>query len=72
MMGRAKWSHVTIALALIAAVAIAVPAIGGPSLKKLVKKEVSKQISKATGPAGPPGAQGTLVDDGRERFDVLA
>ena len=58
-MGRVRWSHVTIALALIAALAIAAPAIGGPSLKKLVKKEVSKQISKATGPAGPPGVNGT-------------
>ncbi len=58
-MRRVGWSHVTIALALIAALAIAAPAIGGPSLKKLVKKEVSKQIAKATGPAGPPGANGT-------------
>jgi len=47
MKGRARWSHVTIALALIAALAIAAPAIGGPSLKQLVKKEVSKQIAKA-------------------------
>jgi hypothetical protein len=58
MMGRVRWSHVTIALALIAALAIAAPAIGGPSLKKLVKKEVAKQISKATGPAGANGASG--------------
>jgi hypothetical protein len=61
-MGRPKWSTVTIALALIAVLAIAAPAIGGLSLKKLVKKEVSKQINKATGPQGPqgpPGADGT-------------
>jgi hypothetical protein len=58
MKQRVRWTHVTIALALIAALAIAAPAIGGPSLKKLVKKEVSKQIAKATGPAGPPGANG--------------
>jgi hypothetical protein len=51
-----------IALALVAAVAVAAPAIGGPSLKKLVKKEVAKQIKKAQGPAGPvgpPGQDGT-------------
>jgi hypothetical protein len=45
-------------LALVAVLAIAAPALGGPSLKKLVKKEVAKQISKATGPAGAPGAAG--------------
>jgi hypothetical protein len=45
----------------ISAVAIS-PALGGPSLKKLVKKEVSKQLAKKpgragpSGPAGPPGA----------------
>ena len=58
MKGRVRWSHVTIALTLIAALAIAAPAIGGPSLKKLVKKEVAKQIGKATGPPGPAGANG--------------
>jgi hypothetical protein len=47
MKGRVRWSHVTIALALIAALAIAAPAIGGLSLKQLVKKEVSKQVAKA-------------------------
>jgi hypothetical protein len=45
-------------LALVAVLAITAPALGGPSLKKLVKKEVAKQISKATGPAGAPGAAG--------------
>lgn len=38
--------------------ALIAPAFGGPSLKKLVKKEVQKQIGKAKGPAGPPGASG--------------
>jgi hypothetical protein len=68
MTGRVRWSHVTIALALIAAAAISAPAIGGPSgtaavskkaLKKLIKKEVSKQLAKATGPSGPQGPAGT-------------
>jgi hypothetical protein len=57
-----KRSYVLTGLAVIVAIAIASPAIGGPSLKKLVKKqvkkEVAKQIGKATGPAGPPGAPG--------------
>lgn len=64
MDGRIRWSHGVIALALIAALAIAAPAIGGPSLKKLVKKEVAKQIAKATGSQGPPGANGTNGIDG--------
>jgi hypothetical protein len=79
MKGRVRWSHVTIALALIAAAAIAAPAIGGQgatttmskkTLKKLVKKEVAKQIGKAKGPggpAGPPGPAGTNGIDGTAR-----
>ncbi len=66
MMRRVRWSHMTIALALIAALAIAAPAIGGPSLKKLVKKEVSKQIAKATGPAGSPGLPGAAGANGAD------
>jgi len=55
-----KWSHVTIALAVIAALAIASPAIGvSKSIRKAIKKEVSKQISKATGPAGSAGSAGS-------------
>ncbi len=57
-----RWSTVTIALAVIVAAAVVSPALGGPSLKKLVKKqvkkEVAKQIVKATGPAGANGANG--------------
>jgi hypothetical protein len=44
-----------VALVAVVAVGVVSPALGGPSLKKLVKREVSKQISKATGPAGPAG-----------------
>ena len=48
-----------ISLGLIAAIAVAVPAIGlDRSIKKAIKKEVSKQISNATGPAGATGAPG--------------
>jgi hypothetical protein len=67
-----KWSTITIALAVIAAVAVASPALGGPSLrslvKKVVKKEVTKQISKASGPAGATGGAGAQ-GPGALRFD---
>ena len=66
MKRRIRWSHGLLALAVIAALAIASPAIGGPSLKKLVKKEVAKQISKATGPAGPAGANGANGANGTD------
>ena len=45
------------------------PAIGGPSLRKLVKKEVAKQIAAATGPQGaqgPPGAPGAPGANGAD------
>src|SRR3954464_2723404 len=46
----------------VAAIAIAVlvvsPALGGPSLRKLVKKEVAKQLAGKTGPQGAQGAPG--------------
>ena len=44
-----SWSAVAIAVGVLTAIAVASPALGGPSLKSLVKKEVAKQISKATG-----------------------
>jgi hypothetical protein len=34
------------------------PALGGPSLKSLVKKEVAKQLAKKQGPPGPQGIPG--------------
>jgi len=67
MKGRFRWSHVTIALAMVAAVAIAAPAIGGQgattavkkqALKKLIKKQVAKQLAGKTGPQGSAGANG--------------
>jgi hypothetical protein len=77
-MKRARWSHVTIALAVIAAAAIATPAIGGQSgdpaateaaakkkIKKLVKKEVAKQLKGKQGPPGPPGEDGTALAGAR-------
>jgi hypothetical protein len=38
----------------LAALMVGSPAIGGPSLKKLVKKEVAKQLAGKTGPQSPP------------------
>jgi hypothetical protein len=56
MKSRPRWSHVTIALGVIAALAIASPVFGlSKSIKKAINKEVAKQISKATGPAGANG-----------------
>jgi hypothetical protein len=60
MKWRPKWSTVTIALAVIAALAIASPVLGlSNSIKKAIKKEVTKQIAKASGPAGANGTDGT-------------
>ena len=66
MRGRLRWTHATVALAVIGALAIAAPALGGPSLKKLVKNEVAKQIAKATGPAGPAGPSGATGATGAQ------
>jgi hypothetical protein len=53
-----KRRYAVIGLALIAALAIASPSLGGPSLRSLVKKEVKKQLKGKTGPQGPAGAAG--------------
>ena len=45
-------------IALVLAVGVIAPALGGPSLRKLVKREVARQIGKATGPQGAQGIQG--------------
>jgi hypothetical protein len=59
MKGKRNWGMAALAVGVIGAVAIMVaPALGGSSIKKLVKKEVSKQLSKAKGPAGTNGANG--------------
>jgi hypothetical protein len=46
------------ALVIVIAALVVSPAVGGPSIRKLVKKEVSKQLSDRTGPQGAAGAQG--------------
>lgn len=62
-----KLSHVVLAISAIAALLLVSPALGGPSLKSLVKQEVSKQLAQTAkkkgrrgprGPQGPPGPAG--------------
>jgi hypothetical protein len=62
-----KRRYVFAALGVLAALAIASPALGGPSLKKLVKKEVAKQLAGKTGPQGPAGASGVNGTNGTAR-----
>jgi hypothetical protein len=57
------WRTAAIGLALVVALAVSSPALGGPSLRKLVKKEVARQIAKATGPAGANGATNVVIRD---------
>src|SRR3954452_13881439 len=60
MKRRPRWSTIVIALGLIAAIAVAVPAFGvSKSLKNAIKTEVAKQVAKAKGPAGKDGTNGT-------------
>jgi len=55
-MGKSRGRAIVIAgVALLVAVVAISPALGGPSLKKLVKKEVAKQLRNKQGPAGPAG-----------------
>jgi hypothetical protein len=54
-----KWVLATLAIGTVLAFsATVVPALGGPSLKQLVKKEVARQLKGKTGPQGPPGTPG--------------
>jgi hypothetical protein len=62
-----SWPQLGIVLGLILAIVVVSPAIGGPSLRSLVKQEVAKQVASVSkakgkrgprGPQGPPGANG--------------
>jgi hypothetical protein len=53
-----KLRHLVLAVVALAALLIASPALGGPSLRSLVKKEVAKQLAGKTGPPGAAGAAG--------------
>jgi hypothetical protein len=54
-----KWVLASLAVATtLAFSAVVVPALGGPSLKQLVKKEVKRQLKGKVGPQGPPGPPG--------------
>jgi hypothetical protein len=56
-MSRNKAIGVALAGLVLATVVIS-PALGGPSLKSLVKKEVKRQLAKKQGPAGATGPTG--------------
>ena len=77
-----KRRYVFAGFALVATLAVVSPALGGPSLKSLVKSEVAKQLSTAQtakkgkrgppGPAGPPGANGTNGTNGAPATKLFA
>jgi hypothetical protein len=69
---RPGWTQVTIALAVIAALAIASPVFGGSKgTKKAIKKEVARQIGNARGPVGPAGAPGASGADATKLFAFI-
>jgi hypothetical protein len=59
-----KRRYVLAGLGLLAMLAVVSSALGGPSLKSLVRKEVAKQLAGKTGPAGPQGSQGVPGNTG--------
>jgi hypothetical protein len=62
-----SWLQLGVAMALTLTLAVVSPAIGGPSLRSLVKQEVAKQVasvSKAKGKRGPAGPQGPAGANG--------
>jgi hypothetical protein len=62
-----SWLQLGVAMALTLTLAVVSPAIGGPSLRSLVKQEVAKQVasvSKAKGKRGPRGPQGPAGANG--------
>jgi len=59
-----KRKYVIAGLALIAALAVVSTAVGGSSLKKLVKKEVTRQLAGKTGAPGTNGINGTNGTNG--------
>jgi hypothetical protein len=72
-----KRIYLLAAVAIVTGLVIVSPVLGGPSLRKLVKKEVAKQLANkagpqgATGPQGAPGPQGTPGADGSPAGSVL-
>src|SRR5215208_3820677 len=62
-----SWLQLGVAMALTLTLAVVSPAVGGPSLRSLVKQEVAKQVasvSKAKGKRGPRGPQGPAGANG--------
>jgi hypothetical protein len=58
--------------ALVVAVAVISPALGGPSLKKLIRKEVAKQLRNKQGPAGASFNANTSLGSGETLAGVWA
>jgi hypothetical protein len=56
--------YALIGMGTVAVLLLVSPALGGPSLKSLVKKEVARQLAGKTGPQGPAGTNGTNGADG--------
>src|SRR3954468_221433 len=70
------WLQLGVAMAMTLMLAAVSPAIGGPSLRSLVKQEVAKQVASVSkakgkrgpaGPRGPAGANGTNGAPGTAR-----
>jgi len=62
-----KWKVIVTGVgALVLVFAVISPALGGLSLKALVKKEVRKQLAGKSGPQGPQGPQGTQGTKGTD------
>jgi hypothetical protein len=67
-----RWQVIVASIGAVILVAAAVsPALGGPSLRSLVKKEVKKQIAKKVGPQGPQGAQGAQGQAGSSNVTLV-
>ena len=69
-MANSKFKTVAVTLGAVALSLMVInSAVGGPSLRSLVKKEVKKQIKP--GPAGPQGAQGAQGPAGPNAVTVV-
>ena len=65
-----NWAQLGIVVVVLAGLVVVSPALGGPSLRDLVKQEVSKQLASSAkkkskrGPQGLPGTNGQNGTDG--------
>jgi hypothetical protein len=67
-----KWKVIVVGIAaLVLVFAVISPALGGLSLKALVKKEVRKQLAGKSGPQGPQGPKGDQGAPGSSNVTVV-